>query len=644
LLKLRIDFETYSEVDINLVGAFKYIDHSSTRPLCMSYKINDEQTKLWTDKLDIPEDLQVAADLCSSGQGKAYAFNATFDLTVWNKLMADAYDLPVIPLENWVDVQALCARFKLPQNLLNAGRALGCATEKMAVGKVLIRKCCIPGGNPTTQNFIDLGQYCIVDTDVMTEVMERLPVDYLTPQEQQIWEMTYKINERGVPVDPAECNAIIKYLKIYMEGQVKILPELTNGFVTTPGQIQKIKAFCAKQGVEMPNLSAEIVTEFLAMDDLPDVVRSVLRLRQELGKSSVKKFLTIAQMQNRGRVQGNLNYHGAGTGRWAGRGFQYHNLPRAKTKEPEVWLQRFIDREPMEDPVEMAKALIRPMIKAPQGQSLIVSDYSSIENRFLAWLAGDELTLQGFRNDFDQYKDMASFLYDKPVEDIAKSERQLGKALILGCGYGMSFRRFVVAAQTYGVFIDDNQARIAVDAYRKKYYLIVKMWYRLANAVMNAVKFPGKKYESNRCECSKVKDKVGHSWLRITLPSGRALMYMDPHIGQGKYGPAVYYKGQDQKTFQWTNKELTPGLITENVTQAGSRDVLCEGMLELQSKMPEAELILCVHDEVGTVIHDSLIDDTLMERFNTHFCVNKEYRHDLPLKAEGYISRRYRKD
>ena len=644
MLKLKLDFETYSESDITVEGGFKYVDDPSTRPLCMSYKINKERTQLWTDQLDIPQGLREAAEACSLGQGKAYAFNATFDLQVWNKIFAPKYGLPIIPLENWIDVQAVCARFKLPQNLLNAGKVLGCATEKMAVGKMLIRKCCKPGGNPTNQHLTDLGQYCIVDTDVMSEIMERLPVDYLTPFEQRVWEMTYCMNEAGVPVDPTESRAIIKYLKIYMEGQIKILPEVTNGFVSTPGQIQKIKQFCLNHGVEMPNLAADTVAEYLKKGDLPDVVRTVLALRKELGKSSVKKFLTIDQMQNGGAVQGNLNYHGAGTGRWAGRGFQFHNLPRAKTKKPEVWLKRFIDREPMEDPVEMAKALIRPMIKAPDDHSIIVSDYSSIENRVLAWLAGDELTLQGFRNNFDQYKDMASFLYNKLVEDIQKDERQLGKALILGCGFGMSFKRFVVAAQTHGVFMEPVQAKIAVDAYRKKYYLIVKMWYRLANAVMNAVKFPGKKYTSNKCTCSKVKDKVGHSWLRIILPSGRALMYMSPSIGQGKFGPAVFYKGIHPKTYQWVNKELTPGLITENVTQASARDVLCEGMLELQDKMPEANLVLCVHDEAGAVLHNRYVNEGTLDKYNSFLCVDKEYRHDLPLAAEGYIERRYKKD
>lgn len=643
MLTLLMDTETYSEAPIKEVGSFKYISHPSTRCLCLSYKINNDRVKLWTEGMVMPQELIDAAKLCSSGQGKAEAFNATFDMQVWNKILVPKHDIPVIPLENWVDVQAVCARFKLPMSLDKAAKALGCNTEKMAIGKQLIRKCCTPGYNPTARDYEQLGAYCVVDTEVLSEIRQKLPVPYLTPQEQAIWEMTYRINERGVPIDITANRAIIKYLKIYMDGQKKLLPELTKGFITTPGQIQKIKQFCKDKGVDLPNLQAETVEATLARDDLPYDVKAVLRLRQELGMSSVKKFITIDEMQNRGVVQGNLMYHGAGTGRWAGRGFQFHNLPRASVEDPEKVIQQFIDRDIFDDPVGQGKALIRSMITAPEDFMILCSDYSSIENRVLAWLAGDEATIQKFKEDFDQYKDMAAFLYNKGIDQVEPSERQLGKALILGCGFGMSHHRFVVAAQTFGVYLEKSQAKIAVDAYRKRYYLIVKMWYQLAASVMHAVKFPGQVYKTNKCACSVVKDKAGHKWLRIVLPSGRALMYMDPRVTDGKYGPVVSYHGVSQTTYQWTTRELTPGLLAENVTQASARDILCEGMLEVEHKMPEAKLILCVHDEAGALVHKNDIMEDTLDKFNELLCVDREYRQDLPLKAEGYISRRYMK-
>ena len=644
MIKLFLDFETYSESDINKTGAFKYVDHPSTTPLCLSYKINNERTQIWTANSVAPQDLRDAVETVLLGQGDAYAFNATFDLLVWNKKFANLYDMPQIPLEHWRDVQALCARFKLPQNLMNAGRVLKCSIEKMAVGKRLINKCCKPNGNPTAQDFTDLYQYCIVDTDVLAEIVSRLPADHLTDLEQLIWELTYQMNERGVPIDIEANDAIIRYLKIYMETMKAVLPEVTNGLVTAPSQTLRMKKFCESKSVVLPNMKAGTIVETLKRDDLPEDVRTVLQLRAELGLSSVKKFLTIKEMYNNGVVQGNLNYHGAGTGRFAGRGLQYHNLPRAKVSDPDSVINAFIAKEPIEDPVGKAKALIRSMITASDGETLLITDYSSIENRVLAWFAGDEKTLQGFREDFDQYKDMACFLYNKKLEDVVKSERQLGKAIILGCGFGMGHKRFKEAAESYGVYLDLAGAKFAVDGYRRKYHMIVKMWYRLADTVKNAVKWPGKTYTAHKCSCRVVKDRVGTLWLRITLPSGRALMYNSPRLTDDKYGACVSYSGINPTTYQWATKKLTPGLITENVVQALARDFLTHGMLKVDQEMPEVKLILCVHDEIGvtTKVTDHL-EETL-EKLNEKFCDMPDWCAGMPLKAEGYISRRYKKD
>jgi DNA polymerase len=645
MLKLKLDTETYCEADIKQIGGFAYTAHPTTKLICLSYQIDDSPVACWDARTeDPPEDFVNALSQVSLGQGYAYAFNATFDLRILRHIVSRQWELPEVPLERWRDVQAICARFKVPQSLRNAAVALKCDHKKLVTGSALVRKCCTAGGpTPTEQDFQELMLYCNRDVEVMSEIMSRLPVDYLTPMEQEVWQMTYEMNDRGVPVDRTEIRAIIKYLKIYMEGQVKILPQLTKGLVSTPGQLQKIKQFCKDKGVDLPNLQAETVEETLERTDIPEVVKEVLKLRQELSQSSTKKFITLDQMYNNGVVQGNLNYHGAGTGRWAGRGFQYHNLPRAKVEDPDAVITNFINRDIIDDPVSKAKAVIRSMIKAPEGKCLIVSDYSSIENRVLAWLAHDTETLGGFRNNFDQYKDMASFVFNKDYDDIIGPERQLGKALVLGCGYGMSSYRFVVAAKTFGIIQTPEQAKFAVDAYRKKYDKVVRMWYALSDTVKRALRFPGQSYSTNRCECVVKKDKQGFVWLRIVLPSGRALMYMNPRITEGKYGPTVVYRGVNPTTYKFSDKELTPGLLAENVTQASARDILCEGMLNIHKNYPEFELVLCVHDEAGALISEDIANPETLELFNQQLCCYREYRKDLPLAAEGYIARRYRK-
>jgi DNA polymerase len=646
MIKLKLDTETYSELDITKVGSFKYLAHKSTRPLCLSYKINEEDTQSWAMVFGekAPGDLLDAAKECANGLGYAYAFNATFDLQVWNRLLVPNFRAPVIPLEQWRDVQAICGRYKLPQNLRQAAIALNCDVQKLATGKVLVKKCCTPEGKPTQKDFEDLVRYCKVDTDVLHEILTRLPADYLAPSEQKLWELTFKMNEKGLPIDKPTVEAIVYYMKEYMAARVEALPEITNGLVITPGQIQKIKQFCINNGVPVTSLAAEPLAELLERPDLPEAVREVLELRQELGLSSVSKYLTMLDMWNRGYVQGCQRYYGAGTGRWSGQGLQPHNFPRAHVENPEEWIEKFVNKEVIEKPVEIAKALLRPMIKAPEGYRLIVSDYSSIENRVLAWLAGDEKTLQGFRENFDQYRDMASYVYSVPTPEVTKEQRQLGKALVLGCGYNMGAKRFVGAAKTFGIALTEKEAMGYVMAYRNKYPLVVLLWRAYANMVKFAVQYPGKSYTVREVSAKVIADTNKNKWLMIKLPSGRTLAYLNPRLSNSEYGVSIVYESVDNLTFQWGTKTLTPGLITENVVQAAARDILCEGLLCLTEQMPAVQPILLVHDEIVTLINMDSITDNTMGEYNRCLCVDRAYRTVLPLKAEGYIAERYRKE
>lgn len=644
MAKIIIDFETYCDLDIKLVGAFKYTSHPSCRILCMSYKIDKTETEIWVPGQPWPSGLHpqyLSNDVF-------YAFGATFDYLVWNKVGCRDYPQYFTPLSSskFIDIRALCARFRMPQNLKGAGIALGCSTQKMVTGTKLIRLCCTPAHTPTAANLRDLYTYCIIDTDVAAEILERLPADHFTPYEQRLWELTVRMNERGVPIDEVAVDSIIKYLAIYAESMKAVLPEVTKGFIQTAGQVQKIKQFCNMNGINLPNSQADTIEKFLKKDDLPEAVRSVLEVRQLVGLTSVKKYITIKHHVNEGYVQGNLNHHGAGTGRWAGQGFQYHNLPRAKRKDPEKWIQRFINKEPIEKPMEIAKALIRPMIKAPKNHMLVISDYSSIENRLLAWFCDDKKTLQLFKDKHCQYSDMAAFLYKKPVEEIDHEgiERFVGKTVILGCGYQMGKKRFQAVAADRGIELTLVQAEAIILAYRAKYSLVVKMWKAYDNAAKQAVRYPGKAYKTHKCIFKVVVDNTTRTWLRITLPSNRSMMYADPKVEDDKYGPVVKYIGLNAKTFQMTSTALTPGLITENIVQAAARDVLAHGKLQLEEHMPEVALSISVHDEAGGMIKKSDITDSTMDKFNSLMCTKQSWMTGLPLEAKGYIAERYRKD
>jgi len=658
IAKVVIDFETYSDVDISIHGAHVYCKHPSTRILCMSYKIVDgeaiSETLLWSHDKPFPEGL---LNLFSDKSVKVifYAFNATFEILVWNNSGNRDFPQwfkPVKP-SDFIDAQALCARYGFPLSLKNAAKATNCKTEKMETGKSLIVKCCTPGGNPTAEDYQNLYEYCRADTEVTYELIQRLPADHLSDTEQKLWELTFDLNHTGVPIDIEAVNAITDYLSSYSKEMKTKLPSITEKFmsdpkkiVTSPGQVKRIKEYCEFRGVKLDNLQSETVSEILEREDIPEDVEQVLTIRQLAGLSSVSKYVILKNYFLDGRVHDTLFYHGAGPGRWAGRNLQYQNLPKVRVDDPDFHIQRFLNKEQIEKPMMLAKKLIRPMIKAPDGYQLIVSDYSSIENRVAAWLSNDEAALTLFREGRCQYSDMAAAVYNVPVEQIVKgsTEYSLGKMLVLGCGYQMGAKVFQRHSLRMGFNFTIEECEFFVKTFRKKYRLLTYLWYAYSNAAKMSVAQPGVTYTTNKCAFKTVNDRIGTKWLVVTLPSGRNLLYRNPEIIEGMYGLVVQYtKYSPTKNHMYT-KELSPGLITENIDQGTARDVLAHGMLNLVGRMPEVQLCISVHDEAGGLIKEEDIHSGTMQKFNDIMCTKAPWCADLPLKAEGYIGKRYKKD
>jgi len=664
-MRLIIDFETYSELNIKDVGARKYMEHKSAKLLCFAYKIEARKSdtdhslamdsaSVWYPSLPWPEEI---TKVLKDPKTLVYGFGE-FDLLAWNILglkcdieFEQGAKFVNIAPEQYIDVRSLTARFRYPQALAIVARALECQTEKMSIGKQLINKCCKPGLIPTEQDFLDLYEYCRIDVEVLAEIISKLPADHFTALEHELWCVTYEMNNIGVPIDVKAVRSIIRYLGTYAQSMLEFLPELTGGVVETPGQIQKIRQFCESKGLELSDLRAETVNRVLEQHDngsvlIDEAVYDVLTIRQLTGLSSTKKFITLANMENNGYVQGNLNHHRAGTGRWGGQGFQYHNLPRAKVDNPEEYIKKFIAGDHIDKPMQIAKALIRPMICAPAGKLLMVSDYTSIENRVLAFLSGDFETLKLFEKGLCVYSDMASHVFHCKSSDIQKKsfEYQIGKMLVLGCGYQMGASRFIESSKSYGVVLTLEQAQQYVGAYREKYNLVVKTWDNYHRAVKSAVVYPGTAFEANSCSFKVVKDHNNMSWLRLTLPSGRALMYAKPRLVNGRFGSTVEYFGYDSKTNSMKFTEISPGLATENIVQATARDILGNGKLNIKKTFPQYQLIISVHDEAGVLVNESDLYDDALADFNKAMCCKKDWYRDLPLKADGYIAKRYKKD
>lgn len=654
-----IDFETYSEVNLKKAGGMKYIMHGSTNPVCLGWALDDEPVELWTPRDPAPERLLKAIQ----NGAFVYAHNLKFDFRVWNIIMTRDFDWPALDLDQCVDSQGLCATYGLPLALDKAGEAFKIKMPKSSTGKALIKLLCTPkkGGQPLWHDpkyqakFREMFEYCRQDIRAMRELVGMLPKEFLIEREHRIWKLTHKMNSQGLPIAYDEVIAIRERLDRYIKDTMIRVPELTDGAIEKVTQTVKIKQWINDQGYPIPNLTADTVEE--ALDDPKCVgkVRKILELRQELGKSSVAKFNKLidqAYQDEDGNywIYDNLEFHGAGPGRWSGRGFQMHNLPRFKLKDPEPWIEKFIADEYIEDPVGIAKGLIRPMIKVPDGYTLIVKDYNSIENKVLHWLAGDHETLDEFRRGVDQYKTMAASRYKVLYEEVNADQRQMGKVIILGCGFGMGWETFVDTAKSqFGMIVTEQEAREAVWAYREKYHLVKKLWNDLKVAAVRAV-MTGKRQTVRHITFGLGMAK-GIPWLAMKLPSGKCVYYCRPKIEaryipkyeeMGKV-PTITHMGRHPKTGQWLRIPLIPGRITENAVQGTAREVMAQGLLNVDDHMPEVKLIGTVHDEGMGIVKNSDFNETTMDRFSHHLC-DIPWAKDCPITASGYYGLRYKKD
>ena len=658
--ELFIDMETYSELDLNKVSSVVYSKHHSTKILFMTYKLGSMPTKVWYP--NTPWDIDM------SRIKKVYAHNMGFDYRMWIR-PGKKQGLPALDLKQCTDTMAIANRYTYPSGLKDIGNVLDLETKKDTEGINFINIFSKPGlehkRTPALfQKFVDYG---ITDTNSSVEMLDRFPTKNLTPIEEKLWRLTFYQNERGLPIDLEAVNAVMKVVNEYQSSMSEVLTELTDGVITKATQVQRIKKWCNMHGFPIENTTAPVIKEsikkieeelknynaFSALNSKENLetIKMILEIRRDCGKSSVAKYTKMREMYHEGRVFDILQYYGAfNTGRWAGRGVQPHNFTREKVEDPEKWIKMFLDFEPMDNPVIMASKLCRSMICAKQGYKFLVSDYSSIENRILAWIADDQVTLQSFRMNEDQYVDMASFLYNVDREKLqagvdseetwAQDMRQMGKVIILGCGYMMGAKRFRAVAKDWGMEITGLQATQAVKAYRKKYHKVAKMWYTIANAGKKAILNPGTTFKAHKCRFVVVEDR-GTKWLRVVLPSGRALMYNNPSLGDGLYGTEI--KCYRWVAHGWRRATITPGLFTENIVQAIARDVMGNGLLNIEKYMPQAPTLFSVHDEAVSEVKDmdATMDDLF--KYNELLCKPKAWMRGLPLEADGYISQRYKK-
>lgn len=655
-MKLYIDFETYCDLDLKKVGAYKYINHPSFHPWCMAYAYDDEPIQLWKYGQNLPMELYEATHKKSS----IYASNAEFEWLILNRLGFRKE----LTHRSFVDVMALTGTFGYPLSLDKYAKALGLEHGKTAGSTRLINKLCkqqkktafnLSGKwtpHTASEDFKQLYTYCINDVHIMRESVKRLPHDTLTEFEQFVWGHTMLQNSRGVCLDMPTVRSIVSIMKRFKVMNEKQLQIATGGSVQTGKQVAKIKEWIWEQGIKIPNLTKDTVSNYL-LRNIPAEVRTVLLLREQLAHSSTAKFDRMLDMEVLDILYGMLKYFGAHTGRYAGTGVQLHNLPRASLKDPQLAIDAFNDRDDdilfnvYPDINATASKLIRPMIIARPDHKLIVSDYVSIENVLLHWCANDKKTVKEFKDGKDQYKTYASDWFGVPYEEVTKEQRQQAKPDVLGLGYGGGSNALMGVAAGYGVSLSSAQAEKRVDFYRrKKYPAVPKFWYAVYNRAILALQTGDVQIFLN--DNIKIEFRKEGHYLTILLPSGRKLWYPEAKLNhtwtimvkdrpvqmEGK----ISYMGV--KNAQWMRVKTHPGFLVENIIQALARDILVYGaMCAEQAGYP---ILFSVHDELVAEVPDHGAANEKV--FSTVICHKQQWARTLPLSAEGYEAQRYRKE
>lgn len=653
---MGVDIETYSSVDLTEAGVYAYVEAPDFDILLISYIFDDwgEDDVKTIDCFDADPDMM--AEFCEAlldPQIVKTAFNANFERTCLAKWLQKP-----MPPEEWRCTMVKALTLGLPGNLAGAGEALGLPPEKLKdpQGKALIQffsKPCKPTrtNGQRTRNLPqhDPAKWQLYKgynrQDVVTEqeILRKLSI-YKTPEsEQELWALDQHMNDNGVALDIPMVEKIVEYDTRRRQELQEEAQELTG--LKNPNSLAQLKRWLAEQGVEMTSVTKDTIAEALRDPELPDVVRRVLEIRTALGKTSVAKYSTmlVAHCQDH-RLRGILQFYGANrSGRWAGRLVQTHNL--AKNTLPDLALARELaaegDFETMGtlfgETAFVFSELIRTAFIPSEGCRFIVSDFSAIEARVLAWLAGEEWVLEAFRNGKDIYCETASMMYHVPVEKHGANShlRQKGKVAVLACGYQGGVG--AMKRMDKGGSIPEDELQSVVDQWRQANSNSVKLWRTCELAARTAI-------EEHRTV--RLKNGLAFGYINgnlfIKLPGGRKLCYwntrlkLDPRDGREH----IVYMGVNQETKQWGETETYGGKLVENIVQATARDCLAISMQRVAAL--GYNIVMHVHDEI---IVDCPIEDTgAMERINACMAEPIPWAPGLPLRGDGYETPFYMKD
>ena len=646
---MSIDIETYSSVSIRDAGLYKYVQSGDFKVLLFAYSFDGEEPKIvdLEQGEHIPLDVQIAL---FSPEVVKHAYNAAFEWYCLSK------HFQVRAQEKWLS-QWRCTMIHglycgMIGGLGKVGEALGLPADKQKdrIGGSLIQKFCVPGknGKPVSpaqepEKWALFKKYCIQDVVTEMEVERRLSAFPVPDFVQAEWEQDMRVNAAGVRLDMDLAEGAIAFSDAEttdLIAQAKALTGLSN-----PNSPAQLKSWIGDNLGEIPtSLSKAAVEELLEREDLPPKVKAVLELRQKLGKTSVSKYKAMIDcVCQDGRIRGLLQFYGASrTGRWAGRLVQMQNLPRNYIAELDYARDLVKTRRVQElsfvfgNVPDTLSQLIRTAFIPAEGHRFVVADFSAIEARVIAWLAGETWRMQAFAKGEDIYCASASHIFGVPVVKHGENGhlRQKGKIAELACGYGGSVGAMKAMG---GSELPDAELKQIVDDWRKASPHIVRLWYQLENAAMEAVRSGGP-ISAVGLAFRHEQTPEGLRFLTIEIPSGRKLFYCNPFFGLNRFGNnSLHYWGAN--TGNWSELETYGGKLTENVVQAIARDCLAAAMKNIEAA--GYQIVMHIHDEV---ILDSPADRADLDTVCKLMCRPIPWAEGLLLNADGFVGDYYKKD
>lgn len=652
---LNIDIETYSSVDIKKSGLYKYVQSPDFEILLFAFSYNGGETQI----IDLAKGEKIPLGILALLRNPRvikYAYNASFEWYSLNKFFET-------PLEQWRCTMLHGLYCGYTAGLGPTANALGLPQDKrkMTVGSSLIKLFCTPtkptkknGGRTRTlphhepEKWELFKEYCVQDVVVEKEIGSRLSKFPVPDQEQKMWELDQQINAFGVAVDEELIEGALYTNEISSSLLTEEAVSITG--LNNPNSAQQLMKWLSENGVEVENLQKETVSNLVKTTE-GDVKRA-LEIRLELSKTSVKKYQAMeSAVCDDGRVRGLLQFYGANrTGRWAGRLVQVQNLPRNYLET--LGHARELVREKKVDALKLIygnvpdtlSQLIRTAFVPSEGHTLVISDFSAIEARVIAWLAGEQWRLDVFNTHGKIYEASASQMFGVPLELIKKGNpeyelRQKGKVAELALGYqGGSGALISMGALNMG--LTEEELPDIVRRWRSSNKRIQDLWYSLENAALTVMREGqpvGVKGLIIARECDIVN---GLDFLTVTLPSGRKLYYVKPFLAENDFGKeALYYWGMDQTTKKWSKVSTYGGKLTENIVQAVARDCLAV-TLDRLNKVGH-QTVMHIHDEVVLDVPNEKADLSVFEKIMSEPI---SWAPGLPLNADGFTAQYYQKD